>query len=80
VNTQFLVVGEVPGGKQHLASYTKMIDDADKYRIRKISVRNFLHLNGYHPEPSIQSLLKDSTSSSGFQPRKPPVGASAFDQ
>lgn len=80
VKTQFLIEGDVPGGKQHFSSFTKMIDAADKFRTRRISVRDFLHLNGYHPEPSIQSLLKDSSSTSGFKARKPPEGSSAFDQ
>jgi len=54
--------------------------DAGTYRVQKISVREFLHLNGFHPEPNIRSLDAPEQMIDGFRPRRPPATGSAFAQ
>lgn len=80
LNTRYLIVGDEPQEDRARQSFSKLDLEAGKYRVQKISVREFLHLNGFHPEPSIRSLDSVEPKVEGFEPRRPPAGGSAFTQ
>ncbi|MDP1561501.1 MAG: hypothetical protein Q8M16_08905 [Pirellulaceae bacterium] len=80
LNTRYLIVGGEPQDDRSRQAFSKLDLDAGTYRVQKISVREFLHLNGFHPEPSIRSLDSQERSIDGFQPRRPPANGSAFTQ
>lgn len=80
LNTRYLIVGGEPEDDRSRQAFSKLDLDAGTYRVQKISVREFLHLNGFHPEPSIRSLDSQEPNIDGFQPRRPPANGSAFTQ
>lgn len=79
LNTRYLIVGDEPEDEAQRQAYSELDAAANKYRVQKISVREFLHLNGYHPEPVVRSLDDAEQMIEGFRPRRPPANASAFD-
>ena len=80
LNTRYLIVGDEPQDDRARQAFSKLDLDAGTYRVQKISVREFLHLNGFHPEPNIRSLDSLEPTIDGFQPRRPPANGSAFTQ
>lgn len=80
LNTRYLIVGDEPQDDRARQAFSKLDLDAGTYRVQKISVREFLHLNGFHPEPSIRNLDSLEPKIDGFQPRRPPANGSAFNQ
>jgi hypothetical protein len=80
LNTRYLIVGDEPEDDRGRQAFSKLDLDAGTYRVQKISVREFLHLNGFHPEPNIRSLDAPEQMIDGFRPRRPPATGSAFSQ
>ena len=80
LNTRYLIVGDEPEGEKQRSAFSEMDRLAAKNGVQKIAVREFLHLNGFHPEPAIQSLASSTKTIDGFTPRRPPSASSAFDQ
>lgn len=80
LNTRYLIVGDEPQEDRARQAFSKLDLDAGTYRVQKISVREFLHLNGFHPEPNIRSLDSAEPKIEGFEPRRPPANGSAFTQ
>lgn len=80
LNTRYLIVGDEPQDERSRQAFSKLDLDAGTYRVQKISVREFLHLNGFHPEPNIRSLDSPEQLIEGFRPRRPPATGSAFPQ
>jgi hypothetical protein len=80
LNTRYLIVGDEPQDDRARQAFSKLDLDAGTYRVQKISVREFLHLNGFHPEPNIRSMDSLDRKIDGFEPRRPPANGSAFSQ
>jgi len=80
MHTRYLIVGDEPEQERPRQAFSKLDADANTFRVQKISVREFLHLNGFHPEPSIKTLDDPAQMIEGFRPRRPPANASAFGQ
>jgi len=80
LNTRYLIVGREPTGERQRQAFSEMDQLANRYRVQKISVREFLHLIGYHPDPLIRTLDDPTQMIEGFRPRRPPANGSAFDR
>lgn len=78
-DVRYLILGAEPEGDQQRQAYSALTTQADRYYVQLISVREFLHLNGYAPVAPIQNV-NVLPADSGFVPRRPPAGASAFDR
>ncbi len=80
LDTRYLIVGNEPQDGRLRQAFSDLDSAANKFRVQKISVREFLHLNGFHPEPTIRSLDTLETNVDGFRARRPPANGSAFDR
>lgn len=79
-DVRYLITGKDPEGEKQRKALTDMTTQAKRFYVQPITVREFLHLNGYTPEVSIQDLNVSTETTDEFVPRRPPARSSAFDQ